>query len=246
MKQRIAEISGTRDAHIQRRNDARDAANKLKDYQGASVLCEIAELEQKIHTHYEEEQAFASLQAGCLEEASEVLERAKGLEKEIDPIPSEIANQTSKIQRLERYSHQYEQPLAQWKQQLATVQASREKAETESEGLERLIDSKADIITHSKQLQFDLVGRAQQLLNRKDLTEIFDPSLDYRTALESGFDLQTLIKTYDSDKVVFDTEESQRLGIRRVTLEQLRKTEATFREEYRSEFSTCAKKPWST
>ena len=236
-EQRIAEISGTRDAHIQRRNDARDAANKLKDYQGRFGAVRIAELEQKIHTHYEEEQAFASLQAGCLEEASEVLERAKKLEKEIDPIPSEIANQTSKIQRLQRYSHQYEQPLAQWKQQLATVQASREKAETESEGLERLIDSKADIITHSKQLQFDLVGRAQQLLNRKDLTEIFDPSLDYRTALESGFDLQTLIKTYDSDKVVFDTEESQRLGVRRVTLEQLRKTEATFREEYRSEFS---------
>ncbi|WLH14728.1 hypothetical protein PSH74_10610 [Pseudomonas hefeiensis] len=236
-EQRIAEISGTRDAHIQRRNEARDAANKLKDYQERFGAVRIAELERSIQTHYEEEQAFTTLQAGCLEEAAEVLERAKGLDKEIDPIPSEIANQASRVQRLERYSHEYEQPLAQWKQQLATVQASLKKAEKESEALEQLIDSETEAINHSKQLQFDLAGSAQQLLSRKDLTEIFDPSFDYRTALESGFDLQALIKNYDSDKVVFDAEETERLGVRRVTLEQLRKAEATSREEYRLEFS---------
>ncbi|HEX4550442.1 hypothetical protein [Pseudomonas sp.] len=236
-EQRIAEISGTRDAHIQRRNEARDAANKLKDYQERFGAVRIAELERSIQTHYEEEQAFTNLRAECLEEAAEMLECAKGLEKEIDPIPSELANQASRVQRLERYSHEYEQPLAQWKQQLATVRASLKEAETESEGFEQLIDSKAAIIAHSKQLQFDLTGSAQQLLSRKDLTEIFDPSFDYRTALESGFDLQALIKNYDSDKAVFDTEESERLGARRVALEQLRKTEVMSREEYRLEFS---------
>jgi len=236
-ERRIAEISGTRDVHIQRRNDARDAVNKLKDYQERFGAVRIAELERSIQTHYEEEQAFASLQAGCLEEASEVLERAKGLEKEIDPIPSEIANQASMIQRLERYAYQYEHPLAHWKQQLAMVQAALVEAETESDGLEQVIEEKGGAVTRSMQVQIDLAGTAQQLVNRKDLTVIFDPRFDCRTALESGFDLQTLIKTYDSDKVVFDTEESQRLGVRRINLEQLRKTEAAFREDYRSDFS---------
>jgi hypothetical protein len=236
-ERRIAEISDTRDVHVQRRNDARDAVNKLKDYQARFGAARIAELEREIQTHYEEEQSFANLQAGCLAESNEVLERANELERLIEPIPSEISFKTGMIQRLQRYSEQYEQPLVQWKQQLATVQASLKKAATESEGLEQLIESKVAIISHSKQLQFDLAGAAQQLVSRKDRTEIFDPSFNYQTALESGFDLQALIKTYDSDKVVFDTEETQRLGVRRITLDQLRKAEATFREEYRSEFS---------
>ncbi len=236
-ERRIAEIKGARDVHIQRRNDARDAATKLKDYQERFGAVKISELERSIQTHYEEEQSFINLQAGCLAEGSEELERASERERLIEPIPSEISIKTGMIQRLQRYSEQYEQPLVQWMQQLATVQASLKKTEKESEGLEQLIESKAKIISHSKQLQFDLAGAAQQLVNRKDRTEIFDPSFDYRVALESGFDLQALIKTYDTDKLVFDTEESQRLGVRRIALGQLRETEASLLKDYRSDFS---------
>ncbi|WP_256579940.1 MULTISPECIES: hypothetical protein [unclassified Pseudomonas] len=236
-ERRIAEISETRDAHIQRRSDARDASNKLMDYQERFGAVRIAELERNIQTHYEEEQAFATLRAACLEEVSEVSERAKGLEGEIESIPNEIANQASMIQRLERYSHQYEQPLAQWKQQLATVQASLEEAESESDRFGRAIEQKEGIITHSKQLQFDLAVDARQLLSRKDVTVIFDPGFDCNAILKHDFNLQALIETYDTEKLFFDTAESDRLGARRIALQQRRETEATLRSEYRADYS---------
>lgn len=236
-ERRIADISSMRAEYDQRRSDAREAANKLENYQRRFGAARITELERKIQSHLEGEEAFTALQAGCLEEVSSVLGHVKRLEAEIGAIPGEIAIIKSMIQRLDGYSALHEQPLPARKQRLAGVQASRVEAEEDSAALEQLIDDKRAIIADASRQQVDFAGAAAQLVIRKDGTAVYDPSLDCRAELKSGFDLQVLIKTYDSDKQVFDTEESQRLGVRRIALEQLRNVEASLRNEYRVGFS---------
>lgn len=236
-EQRIAEISGMRAEYNQRRSGAREVANKLQTYQARFSAARIAELEQNIQAHLEDEEAFAALKAGCLEEASAALGKAKHLEEDLGVIPSGIATLRSMIQRLDGYIRHHEQPLPARKQRLVEVQVSRNAAEEESAALGQLIENKSEVIASAKQEQHDLDGDDTKLVMRKDATEIFDSNLDYRAELPSDFVLQILAKTYDSDKRVFDTEESQRLGVRRIALVQLRNTEAALREEYKNEFS---------
>ncbi len=68
-------------------------------------------------------------------------------------------------------------------------------------------------------------------------TVIFDPGFDCNAILKHDFNLQALIETYDTEKLFFDTAESDRLGARRIALQQRRETEATLRSEYRADYS---------
>lgn len=235
-EQRIEEISGKRVEFKARRDEAQRASAKLAEYQSKCGAGRIAQLECDILAHADAEKAFRAQQADCLEESKGITSKAKLLEIDIARIPNEIAGMKTWVKRLKAYASQHEQPLPARKARLLQAQELGQTAADQVVSLDLEIDEQNQHLDDARRAQIDLKGEASQLAARKDATEIYDQNHDCQAALDAGFDLPMLIKTYEADKMVFDTEESQRLGARRISLGQLRDAEATLRAEYRNEF----------